>query len=80
METMITIPYDDFKEMLEKMTLYNSFKNDLVYLIREAELDYYKKDLDIGSTVKEFAKKYCSNIYKEKLWSLQKELNQKESE
>lgn len=77
METMITIPYEDFKELLEKQSLYTCFINDLQYYINESELDYSKKDLDLRTDIKEFAKKYCSNEYVCKLRKLQYEEEQK---
>ena len=77
----ITIPYEDFKEMMEKTRLYENFIMDLEYLISDSELDYYKKDLEIGSSVKQFAKKYCSEKYSSKLRQLEYEYEKsKESE
>ena len=81
METMITIPYEDFKELLEKQSLYTCFINDLQYYINESELDYYKKDLELKTDIKEFAKKYCFGKYSDKLMKLQYEYERsKESE
>ena len=85
METLesktITIPYEDYKEMLEKNCLYECFMKDLEYLIDDSELDYYKKDLEISSSVKQFAKKYCPEKYSSKLIQLEyKYEKSKESE
>lgn len=78
MET-ITIDYEDFKDLIEKQSLYTCFINDLNYCISEAELDYDKTDLYLKSDIKELAKKYCSDEYRSRLWVLKKE-ERKENE
>lgn len=82
METLelktITIPYDDFKKMQKKVSLYESFMLDLEYLISEAQLDYYKKDLEIKDEVNRFAKKYQAVFYAVKLRNLKAEEENKE--
>lgn len=77
----ITIPYEDFKEMMDYKSRYENFIMDLEYLISDSELDYYKNDLKIGGTVRQFAKKYCATSYSNKLRRLNDEReNSKEGE
>ena len=73
METMITIPYEDFKEMLEKVSLCDSILMDLEYLIRDSELDYYKKDLELSGSMRTFARKFCPDNYEDKLRIVKRE-------
>ena len=79
MET-ITIPYEKFEELLDKASMLDAITNDICYLISESELNYKKDDLDLDSSIREFAKKYCSNRYEKKFKELIRESESENNE
>lgn len=79
-EMMITITYGMFDDFINMGYTCNAILGDINYLIGEAELDYFKKDLDLDKGIKELAKKYCRVQYENRLKKLKKELEEKESE
>ena len=74
----ITIPMSMFDDLLEKLEIANAIIRDLEFDIENSELDYYKENLIVDN--KYLCKKYCRNLYNNKLNKLKRELTQKESE
>ena len=62
---IITIPYDDYKELLDYKMWYEEMEKDLLYIIEKTNLDYYKEDLNFeNSKIKDFVEKHFSGTYR----------------
>lgn len=74
METNITIPYEDYNELLKKAYLFESIMLDLDYSIQQARLNYRGDDLELGGfDLNDMVKKYCRSRYNTKIRELNKD-------
>lgn len=60
MET-ITIPYEDYKELLEESNMYKDMNRELQFILRTCDWNGYSKKLDIDNDMKKFMNKYIPN-------------------
>lgn len=71
---MITIPYDDYKELLEYKEKFNFIKQDILFIINNSELDYKKEKLNIlCRDIEEIIDKNFSNECKKRIQELKEE-------
>ena len=60
MET-ITIPYEDYKELLEESNMYKDMNRELQFILRTCDWNGYRKELNIDDDMKKFMNKYIPN-------------------
>lgn len=64
MET-ITIPYEDYKDLLLESMMYDDMNRELQFILRTCDLNdyyyYYCKSLNIDNDMKKFMNKYIPN-------------------
>ena len=60
MET-ITIPYEDYKELLEESNMYKDMNRELQFILRTCDWNGYRKELNIDDDMKKFINKYIPN-------------------
>lgn len=77
---MITIPYEDYKDLLQQSSMLDAILHDINYEINEAELTYDLKNLNLDSDLRKIAKKYCYSIYNKKFNELKNEKENKDNE
>lgn len=71
--TTITIPYDDYSELINTKADYLSILRETNYLINTAKYDRYSDDLDFKYNIQEFMYRLAFSDYKRKLESLKRE-------
>lgn len=60
MET-ITIPYEDYKELLLASMMYEDMNRELQFILRTCDWNGYRKELNIDDDMREFMNKYIPN-------------------
>lgn len=66
MET-ITIPYEDYKKLLEESSMYRDINRELRYILREkSNWNNYREYMEIEENIDIIFKKYLPNEYKAK--------------
>ena len=60
MET-ITIPYEDYKELLSASMMYKDMNRELQFILRTCDWNGYRKELNIDDDMKKFMNKYIPN-------------------
>lgn len=80
MET-ITIPYDDYKMLIENKERFVSIATDISYIIYKSDLDYYKQNLNFEfQYLRDFVVKYFSYEYNKRLEELQEKAKKEDLE
>lgn len=70
----ITIPYDDYLELMEAKYEYKNLEREILYILRTSELSYSKDKLSFNdNTLDKLIKKYYWNEYSRRLNELKKE-------
>lgn len=72
MET-ITIPYEDYKELLEESNMYKDMSRELQFILRTCDWNGYRKELNIDDDMKKFMYKYIPNDLSRKTEEFMKE-------
>ena len=72
MET-ITIPYEDYKELLEESNMYKDMYRELQFILRTCDWNNYCKCLNIDDDIKKFMNKYIPNDLNKRLEEFMKE-------
>lgn len=79
MET-ITIPYEDYKSLVDKASMYLDITREIRYILRDkTEWNKWSKCLNYQEDIENFIKKYFPNDYEERFNEL-KELNKEREE
>lgn len=60
MET-ITIPYEDYKELLSASMMYKDMNRELQFILRTCGWSGFRKELNIDDDMKKFMNKYIPN-------------------
>lgn len=60
MET-ITIPYEDYKELLSASMMYKDMNRELQFILRTCDWNGYREELNIDDDMKKFMNKYIPN-------------------
>lgn len=72
--TTITIPYDDYLELMDAKYEYRDIERELLFILRNSELSYSKDKLTFNdNTLDKLIKKYYWNAYKNRLNDLKEE-------
>lgn len=73
MET-ITIPYEDYKELIDKASMYLDITREIRYILRDkTEWNKWSKCLNYQEDIENFIKKYFPNDYYERFNELNRE-------
>ena len=60
MET-ITIPYEDYKELLEESNMYKDMNRELQFILRTCDWNDYRECLNLDEQMQNFMEKYIPN-------------------
>lgn len=70
----ITIPYDDYLDLMDLKYAYLNLERELLYIIEDSELSYSKDELSMNDiTMRRLLKKYYRKDYNNKIEKLKKE-------
>lgn len=72
MET-ITIPYEDYKELLSASMMYKDMNRELQFILRTCDWNGYREELNIDDDMKKFMNKYIPNDINNKYKELKEE-------
>lgn len=72
MET-ITIPYEDYKELLSASMMYKDMNRELQFILRTCDWNGYRKELNIDDDMKKFMNKYIPNDLRRRTEEFMKE-------
>ena len=63
---IITIPYEDYKELLSESMMYKDINRELQFILRNCGWDIYREELNIDDDMKKFMDKYIPNDVKKR--------------
>ncbi len=69
----VTIPLDDYKELLIESFMFDDITTQLAEIISNANLDYTEKDLYMCEDLKRLCKKYCPKFFQARIEKLKEE-------
>lgn len=58
---LITIPYNDYKELLDNSMMYKDMNRELLFVLRNCGWNEYRKELLIDEELLNFMNKYIPN-------------------
>lgn len=79
MET-ITIPYKDYKELLEESNMYKDMNRELQFILRNATWNGYREYLNMDEQMQDFMKKYIPNDLDNRYKELKTEMEENKNE
>lgn len=75
MET-ITIPYEDYKELLEESNMYKDMNRELQFILRNCSWNSYRDFLNLDEQMQNFMEKYIPNDVNNKFRELKEANNE----